>query len=347
MQMFSLFNTFMKRVKAVCLFSGGLDSILAVKVLENQGIDVLAVRFVSPFFGSRYLGDPSTLVKGVEEKWQISLKVVDITEDYFPILRAPIHGYGKNFNPCIDCKILMVKKALEIMKIIGARFISTGEVVGQRPMSQRRDTMRIVERESQTEGILLRPLSAKLLPETLPERERLVDRNRMFDFSGRGRKKQMELARSLKITDYPSPSGGCILTDPVLSKRIEYMIKKYKDVDVNDIFLCRIGRHFIWPDGAHLIVPRDQGENESLAALIDSGSYLIKVREFPGPMGLLLGNGISREGLENAGEIVSRYSKARHEKRVDVLIREVDSGRESLLSVTPRWELKDIGCKHL
>jgi len=337
----------MEAIRAICLFSGGLDSILAVKVLQAQGVDVRAVRFVSPFFGSRYLANPSPLIQEVAEKWQVRLEVVDITEDYFPVLKSPDHGYGKNFNPCIDCKILMIRKAKEIMEASAARFIATGEVIGQRPMSQRRDTMRVVERDSDVEGLLLRPLSAKLLTETMPERKGWVDRDSLYGFSGRGRSNQIKLAKSLGVTNYPSPAGGCILTDPALSKRIEFMVKTREDIGTGDISLCRIGRHFVWPDGAHLVVARNQAENERLATLISLGKHLLKVKGFPGPLGLLLSKGISSSRLENAAEIVSRYSKAREEGKVDVLVKEVDSGYESVLSVSPCWELEDTDCKHL
>ena len=337
----------MDSVKAVCLFSGGLDSILAVKVLESQGIRVLAVKFVTPFFGSEFLDDPDPLIRRVKEKWGITLKVVDITEDYLPMLKAPAHGYGKNFNPCIDCKILMVRKAGEIMRESGAKFIATGEVVGQRPMSQRRDTMRIVERDSGMEGLLLRPLSAKLLPETIPEKEGHVRRERLYDFSGRGRNRQMELAQSLGITDYPSPAGGCVLTDPVLSKRIEYVVKTYREVDKRDIALCRVGRHFVWPDGTHLIVGRNQEENKRLMTLSGMGGSLIKVEGFPGPLGLLMGQTAPPERFEEAAGIVARYGKARTEQTVEVVIKEAGSEEEKRLTVSPQWEIDSLGLKRL
>ena len=337
----------MGTVKAICLFSGGLDSILAAKVLEAQGIEVLAVKFISPFFGNEVLTDLSPLIREVAEKWQIVLSVVDITEDYLPMLKSPAHGYGKNLNPCIDCKILMLKKARELMEASGARFIATGEVIGQRPMSQRRDTMRIVERDSGLEGLLLRPLSAKLLRETLPEREGWVDRDRLFDFSGRSRARQMALARELNITNYPSPAGGCILTDSVLSKRIEYVLKKQNKTEADDIFLCRVGRHFVWTEGGHLVVARNQAENKLLEPLARRGRYLLKVKAFPGPLGLLMGEEISSARLLNAAEIVCRYSKARHETAVEVWVKEVNAEKEFVLSVSPCWELEDMECSRI
>ena len=337
----------MEPVKAICLFSGGLDSILSIKILEAQGIDVLAVKFVTPFFGSRSLANPDHLAEKVRTRWGIKLTVVDITEDYFPMLKSPAHGYGKNFNPCIDCKILMVKKAGEIMRETGARFVATGEVIGQRPMSQRRDTMRIVERDSGMEGYLLRPLSAKLLPETIPEKEGLVDRASLFDFSGRNRKGQMELAARFGITDYPSPAGGCILTDPTLSKRIEYVVKTYPEIDRDDIELCRVGRHFIWPDRTHLIVGRNQAENGRLSELLKAGSVLVSVRDFPGPLGLLKGQGFSPERLKEAAGIVARYGKGRNEKEVQASLKDIKTGEEQIIMVSPLWDMESLGLKRL
>ena len=337
----------MGAIKAVCLFSGGLDSILVVKILESQGIGVKAVMFVSPFFEDRSLGNPASLIETVWEKWQVSLEVVDLTEPYFPMLKSPPHGYGKNLNPCIDCKILMLKEAKKLMEKTGARFIATGEVIGQRPMSQRRDTMRIIKRDSGLEGLLLRPLSAKLLPETIPEREGWVNRERLYDISGRSRARQMALAEKFKIREYPSPAGGCILTDPVLSKRIEYVLKEQIEIQAGDIALCRVGRHFVWDDGTHLIVARNQAENARLTSLAPRGQTLLKVRHFPGPLGLFFSRAPETAKLLTAAEIVCRYSKARHENSVEVQAIEVKNGRERILTVTPRWELNGTGCRHL
>ncbi len=339
----------MELVKAVCLFSGGLDSILAVKILESQGVEVLAVQFVSPFFGSDYLKAPASLIQEVWDKWKIHLQVVDLTREYIPMLKNPPHGYGKNFNPCIDCKILMVRKAGEIMREMGADFVATGEVVGQRPMSQRRDTMRIVERESGIEGYLLRPLSAKLLPETHPEREGWVKRDRLFALSGRGRIPQMELARFFGIEDYPSPAGGCVLTDPLLSKRIEYVVKTQPVVEVEDIFLCHVGRHFVWEGDMHLVVARNQGENERLAALAREGDCFLKAVGFSGPTGLLRGlqKEWPRSRLRTAAGIVARYGKGRHETAVDVSVRRVGAEDVTILSVAPLWDIDGLGCKRL
>jgi hypothetical protein len=205
--------------------------------------------------------------------------------------------------------------------------------------------MRIVERDSGLEGILLRPLSAKLLPATVPEQKGWVDRARLLDLSGRSRTRQMALARELKIDTYPSPAGGCILTDEVLSKRIEYMLQRRAGVE--EIFLCRIGRHFVWPGGDHLVVARNQSENALLEPLGRPGWRWLKVKDFPGPLGLYISSGENPARLVHAAEIVSRYSKARHETSVEVAIKMITTGEERILRVTPRWEMEETGCRRI
>ena len=201
------------KIKAVVLFSGGLDSILALKLIQEQGIEVKGVNFKTPFFG---LGEAFVIAKDLD----IDLEIIDITEELLKILKNPKYGFGKNMNPCIDCHALMFKKAGEYMNKIGASFILSGEVLGERPMSQNRNSLSIIERESGLEGKILRPLSALLLTETIPEKGGLVDRNKLLDISGRSRKRQMKMADEMGIKDYPSPAGGCKLTEPSFSKRL-------------------------------------------------------------------------------------------------------------------------------
>ncbi|MGB6371043.1 MAG: tRNA 4-thiouridine(8) synthase ThiI, partial [Atribacterota bacterium] len=201
------------KIKAVALFSGGLDSILAVKLIQEQGIEVRGVNFKTPFF---VLDKTFAAIKNLD----INLEIIDITEELLKILKKPKYGFGKNMNPCIDCHALMFKKAGEYMNKIGASFILSGEVLGERPMSQNRNSLSIIERESGFEGKILRPLSALLLMETIPEKGGLVDRNKLLDISGRSRKRQMKLADEMGIKDYPSPAGGCKLTEPAFSKRL-------------------------------------------------------------------------------------------------------------------------------
>jgi tRNA U34 2-thiouridine synthase MnmA/TrmU len=224
------------KIKAVALFSGGLDSILAVKLIQEQGIEVRGVNFKTPFFG---LSKTFAVIKNID----IDLEIIDITQELLEILRNPKHGFGKNMNPCIDCHSLMFKKAGEYMIKIGASFIISGEVLGERPMSQNRNSLNIIKRESGFEGRILRPLSALLLAETIPEKEGLVDRSKLLDISGRSRKRQMELAAKMGIDDYPSPAGGCKLTEPAFSKRLRDLFTQ-DSFSLEDIELLKLGRHF-------------------------------------------------------------------------------------------------------
>ena len=286
-------------MKALVLLSGGLDSILALKLLLEQGIDVVAVHFVSPFFRSPWA------VKMTKE-WGIPLLEVDITDDILELLKAPPHGFGSQMNPCIDCHALMLRKAKEIMREVGASFVATGEVLGERPMSQNRSALRIVERESGLEGLLLRPLSAKLLPPTIPEKEGWVDREKLLDIQGRSRKRQVELAEKWGIKDYPSPAGGCLLTDPQFSRRLRDLMEN-EELSKENVLLLKIGRHFRLRKGVKLVVGRNREENERLRELFREGDSLLQAYSHKGPDAILRGNA-SGEDIILAGRIVARYS---------------------------------------
>ncbi len=292
------------------LFSGGLDSILACKVLQKQGIMVRGLKFISPFF-SYDLSDEqkqSSYKEKIFQKHGIPVEVVDITQDYLKMVVAPKHGYGRYANPCVDCKILMVRKAINLLNEFGASFIATGEVLGQRPMSQRRDTLRIIERDSGADGILLRPLSAKLLAETKPENAGIVDRSMLLAITGRSRKEQIRLARHFGITDYPAPAGGCVLADPILSKRFKKIFSMWPEFDASDCILAQTGRHFLMPGGAWLVVGRNKAENETMETLVKDGDILLKAKTCPGPLCILRRN---KEGsdLVFAARICARYAK--------------------------------------
>jgi hypothetical protein len=288
------------------LYSGGLDSILACRVLMDQGIEVTAVKFITPFFGWDLKGREAEAADEVRQKYGIRLHVEDITREYLKMVVAPEHGYGRYLNPCIDCKILMVKKALELMPIFGASFIATGEVLGQRPMSQRRDTLRIIERDSGAEGLLVRPLSARSLPPTRPQEEGIIDIKQLPAISGRGRKVQMALAERFGITDYPSPAGGCVLADPALSERFRRIFGLWPDFTPDDILLAQKGRHFLLPGGSWLVVGRNQAENRRIAALFIPGDLWARA-DVPGPLCLL--RRWHQADLEPAARIIARYSR--------------------------------------
>lgn len=311
----------MKQVKALSLFSGGLDSILAHRVVSDQGIDVVAVKFVTPFFGNEILLDIPGYQKSIKEKYDIEVIVVDISEGYLDLLKNPAHGFGKNFNPCVDCKILMLSRAKELMTELEASFLITGEVLGQRPMSQRRDTLNVIARDTDAKSILLRPLCAKLMNPTVAEEEGLVDREKLYDFSGRGRSRQIALAKALDITDFPSPGGGCILADPILSKRIRKVyendfVVSLDDITAKDITLMLIGRQFRLPGGGWLILGRDLKENIRLNKYIGPEDARFRMEDRPGPVGVLRrardwyeSEQIKRADIEIAASLVVRYGR--------------------------------------
>ncbi|MCL6472803.1 MAG: tRNA 4-thiouridine(8) synthase ThiI [Firmicutes bacterium] len=297
--------------KALVLMSGGLDSILAAKVLQEQGIEVEAVTFITPFFGSAR-AEKAAVMLG------IPIHIIDITEEHLQMLKSPKHGYGRFMNPCIDCHALMIKRAGELMREIGADFIATGEVLGERPKSQNRNALRVVERESGLEGYLLRPLSAKFLDETIPEREGLVDRSKLLAIRGRSRKPQMELAKKYGIDEYPSPAGGCILTDPMYSTRLRNLYKVEAEPSPKDVNLIKIGRIFLSSEDAVIVVARNEQENNRLIELAEPGDLIFEVENFPGPLTIILQDRFGDNTIFEAAALTARYSKAKSAKEVDV-----------------------------
>ncbi|HZK39994.1 MAG TPA: tRNA 4-thiouridine(8) synthase ThiI [Atribacterota bacterium] len=301
------------KIKAVALFSGGLDSILAVKLIEEQGIKVKGVNFKTPFFGP----DKTFLAA---KSLDMDLEIIDITQELLEILRNPKHGLGKNMNPCIDCHTLMIKKAGEYMAKIGASFILSGEVLGERPMSQNRNSLSIIERESGFEGRILRPLSALLLAETIPEKEGLVDRNKLLNISGRSRKRQMELAIKMEIEDYPSPAGGCKLTEPAFSKRLRDLFTQGV-FSLEDIELLKLGRHFRLSTNVKLVVGRNKEENEKIKEFSQEGDFLFKAKNLKGPVSLLKGVCQVNDGfIDKSCQITARYCDRNEEENEEVNI---------------------------
>ena len=335
-----------KQVTALGLFSGGLDSILACRVLMVQGIRVIGLKFVTPFFDDRLLGREDAYHDGMLEKYGIDVQVIDLGRDYVELLEKPKYGYGRHFNPCVDCKIFMLQRARALMPAFGASFLFTGEVLGQRPMSQRRDTLRIIERDSGCTDILLRPLCARRLRETAPEREGLVERQRLYAFSGRGRRQQMELAAAFGITEYPGPAGGCILTDPNLGRRID---RYYRDrpvsgnggLRVDDIRLLLLGRQFYLPGGYWLILGRNQRENEKIQALAGAEDWILALADRPGPTGLLRrpgrsGGGTAGDDLRRlAAGLVVRFGAKKEGRRTPAEVRITRGEREESVTVGP------------
>lgn len=333
-----------KQYKAAALISGGLDSMLAAKVIQEQGIQVEGLNF---FTGFCVEGHTHAIRKKdqnkpkrnnalwVAEQLGIKLQFVDVVEEYKEVLFNPKHGYGANLNPCLDCKIFMVNKALDWIRENGFDFIITGEVIGQRPMSQRKETMPVVARESGADDLLLRPLCAKNLPPTKPEREGWVDREALYDFSGRNRKPQIALAHKFGFDDFAQPAGGCcFLTDAPYSAKLADLWKGRgsKAYELDDIMLLKVGRHLRPAPHYKVIISREEGEGNFLQGY--RNSYLsLKTTSHPGPLALVDGE-INEEELILVGRLVARYCQGRNAEQVTLEVRERD-GATRTIDVTP------------
>lgn len=321
-------------VTALALYSGGLDSILACRLVSSLGVRVKAIRFVTPFFGYELLAREEEYAAEVMAKYGIDVVLRDVSEQYLEMLKNPAHGYGKNFNPCVDCKIMLMSEARKMLAEYDASFLISGEVVGQRPMSQRKDTLRLIEHKSGNDDILLRPLCAKSQPPTKPELEGLIDREQLLDFSGRTRQPQMQLAASFGISDYPSPAGGCVLTDPILAKRIESAYAEKDKVTVADVRLLMIGRHFKLPHGGWLCVGRKEEENQAVEALCEPTDFLLNMEERPGPTAVLRYPGDEEDFIAAAGLVV-RFGKKVPESP-EAVVEFVKAGRiDRTISIGP------------
>ncbi|MRI83915.1 MAG: ATP-binding protein [Nitratiruptor sp.] len=304
-------------MRALALFSGGLDSLLAMKLIIEQGVEVIGLYFDTGF-GSKAEEQKRAYLERVAKKIGARLEVVDIRDQFIQeILFDPKYGYGKNFNPCIDCHANMFRIAKALLPKYDAHFLISGEVVGQRPMSQRFDALKKVNLLSQADGLIVRPLSAKLLPPTIPEERGWIDRERLLDIHGRSRHRQMELAKKWGIEEYESPSGGCLLTDPGFASKIKEHIR-YQPFEIEDIEVLKVGRHFRLPEGAKLVVARNRHENERIASLALT-KYTTFRLPLPGPLSLL-SKGASQADRELAARIALTYSKADPSQTYQVLI---------------------------
>ncbi|MFW2372496.1 MAG: tRNA (5-methylaminomethyl-2-thiouridylate)-methyltransferase [Gammaproteobacteria bacterium] len=330
--------------KAVALISGGLDSLLAAKVMLEQGIHVEGINFYTGFCVEGHTHAIRKKDKAKPKRnnalWSaeqlgIKLHIVDIVEEYKDVLLNPKHGYGANMNPCLDCKIFMVHKAQQWIEENGFDFIITGEVIGQRPMSQRKDTMPVISRESGADDRLLRPLCAKNLPATLPEREGWINRDQMYDFSGRNRKPQMALAAEFGFEDYASPAGGCcFLTDENYSAKLVdlWQARGDRDYEMDDIMLLKVGRHIRPSPNFKLIVGREEGENKFLQGYIKTFNSL-KTTSHAGPLTLL--DGVANDAdMTLAARITARFSQGKNDEKVSVEIRR-SNGEIKEIEVSP------------
>ena len=309
----------MTRIKALGLLSGGLDSTLATQVLLEQGIDVEAVNFTSPFCLCKKGGCGAA---EAAKQLHVPLKVMNVGNEYLKVVRKPKHGYGRNMNPCIDCRIFMMKKAKKYAKEIGASFIFTGEVLGERPMSQHFRALQIVEEESGLKGKLLRPLSARLLPATEAEKNGLVNREKLLSIRGRSRKPQIKLAEEFNIKDYPCPAGGCLLTYKEFANKLRDLFQHKKRCSMADVTLLKVGRHFRF--GANkIIVGRNEAENKILTAKRAKSDFYFEIPDLPGPITILHGPKTAKAIKEAAG-LTAFHSDAKSDKVT------VNFGKESL-----------------
>jgi hypothetical protein len=304
-------------IQAVGLVSGGLDSMLAIRIMQEQEVEVLGLHFRMP----------TACCTGVDEvagRLGIPVAARLMGDDYLRLLRAPRHGYGRNMNPCVDCRIHMFRLARDYMQEVGARFVFTGEVLGQRPMSQMRHQLRLIERESGLTGYVLRPLSARRLPETEPEKRGWVDRSRLLGLAGRGRRPQLDLASAHGYTEYSPPAGGCLLTDANFAGRLRDLFRHAPPdcVGQQDVLLLRLGRHFRLDSGLKVVLGRDAEENRQLLGFRHAGwTYVMPAEPWRGPSALACG-ALEGEDLSVVAGLLVRYSNPRRipaEARLSVM----------------------------
>ncbi len=304
------------KIKAVALLSGGLDSILAAKLVKEEGVETIALHFNNPF--SACLQDQRReLLRKVTNQLEIRLENKSLGKNYLSMISKPKYGYGKNLNPCIDCRIHILKKAKEYMKKINAFFVITGEVLGQRPMSQHRKALAQIERDSGLEGLVLRPLSAKLFSKTIIEKKGWVNSKNFLNISGRSRKQQLQLADKYKIKEYFWAGGGCLLTDSSFCRRFKDLLKS-EQLTLENIEFLKVGRHFRFNPFFKFIVGRDQQENERVEQLKKEDDFIFRPLGKAGPTGLGRGN-INESIEEMCAKIIARYSSAQEEMRVSVI----------------------------
>jgi len=320
-------------VRALALLSGGLDSSLAAKLIADQGIEVVGVSFESPFFDAGGAREAAA-------ELGIPLVVIDVSEDILNILRAPRYGFGKHMNPCIDCHALMVRRAAEKMEELGASFIVTGEVVGQRPKSQMRFGLEAVERESGVSRVLLRPLSAQLLVPTLPEESRWVDRTRLLALHGRTRRPQLELAAAYGLTHFNSPAGGCLLADANYSRALRDL-QEHGRLSLPSVRLVAVGRQFRISERAKLVVGRNQSENAVLMELTPAGDLLLRAVDRKGPIAVLSGPATDEDRRTAAG-IVASYADAGPPENPTIQIRDGETITELVVLPLPREQVRAL-----
>jgi tRNA U34 2-thiouridine synthase MnmA/TrmU len=337
--------------KAVALYSGGLDSTLAILTMMKHGVDITAITFMNHFGCD--ISDKSSCSKdpfAASVKFGFKVKLAHLSDKFLEIVKNPVFGHGKNMNPCVDCRILMLREAKVFMEMTGADFLITGEVLGQRPMSQRKDSFPVIDKAADVKGLVVRPLCGKLLPASIAEGKGMISRDMLLDFNGRSRKPQIELAKEFGLTEYPAPAGGCLLTDPNYSHKLSDLLEYNKDPAYKDINFLRTGRQFRYSYDCKIIVGRDHQDNEAIISLADKDDYRLYVEGFGSPVTVLLGN-VTDDALAVAASICARYSGARKLPEVKVTISRND--QTDYLVVQPaleevldkyRIEKKNIEC---
>ncbi|MDP8225726.1 MAG: hypothetical protein P9L99_20365 [Candidatus Lernaella stagnicola] len=299
-----------RKPRALSMFSGGLDSILATKLMMELGVDVLALHFTAPFINPLRTDDRPTKSETWAARLGVSMRIIDVWPEYFELLKKPRYGFGKNLNPCIDCKILFLRKAREIMEKEGYDFVFTGEVKGQRPMSQNKQSLDNIAAVSGLNDRLLRPLSAQVLPPSFPERTGLIDREQLLAFTGRGRKNQVALAAKLGIDDPPGTGGGCLLTDRRYSLRLMHLMEIKEEISHEDLHLLHVGRHLQLSRNGKVIVSRDEQENGLLERWADFGDVLLWPEDWLGPVALVVSpQGVDDADLALVAAMMNRWGK--------------------------------------
>jgi tRNA-specific 2-thiouridylase len=320
-------------VQGIVMFSGGLDSVCATHLLLSQGLKLKALHFVLPFYSG--LGMRFGPVKAAAEKLGVPLQMIEEGAEYLPVVKNPAFGFGKNANPCVDCRIHRLGTAKKIMEAEGASFIATGEVVGQRPMSQRMDCLHKIENHAALKGCLIRPLSAKLLPSTVAEQNNVIDREKLLSISGRGRKEQLAYARRFGLV-HGTPAGGCTLTNAKTADRFNDLVRHKPDFDLEDFRLLAWGRHFRLLPSVKLIVGRDDADNGALEKIASAADGRLSLPDtIPGPFGILRGSSI-QDHVTKSASIFSRYTKFRNEKSCRVVFKY--SGKEETIEALPAAE---------